>query len=158
MACEYIADQLQSVALNEPIVFNNSIPCRQGLIYHEDGTGVFGLRHCNRVKRCCCQQDTTDYLVRYNGNIAIPTGGTVGPIALAITVGGESISASRSIITPAAVDEYGNVIVEKVVKVPFGGFSISVEYVNGSVNDPSFVPTPVINQINGKLVIDPDFD
>lgn len=159
MACEYIANQLQTVALNTPIVFSDSIPCRRGLIYHEDGTGVFQLRGTKGARsccRCCCNDETTDYQVTFNGNIAVPDGGTVGPIAIAITIGGEPIDSSRAIYTPAAVDEYGNVTATKIVKVPWNCCpSLSVEYVNGSVNDPTFVPTPIINVVNANLTITP---
>lgn len=154
MACEYIANQLQTVALNSPIIFYDSIPCRRGLIYHEDGTGVFQLRGVNR-NQCCCNK-TTDYQVTFNGNIAVPEGGTVGPIALAIVVGGEARTSSRAILTPAAVDQYGNVTSTAIIKIPFGCCpSIGVEYVNGSVDDPAFVPTPAINVVNGNLTITP---
>lgn len=159
MACEYIANQLQTVALNTPIVFSDSIPCRRGLIYHEDGTGVFRLRgrNNNNNRRCCCDPNTTDYQVTFNGNIAVPTGGTVGPIAIAITVDGEPIDSSRAIFTPAAVDEYGNVTSTKIVKVPCGCGceAVAIEYINGSVDDPAFVPTPVINVVNANLTITP---
>jgi hypothetical protein len=156
MACEYISDQLQTVALNTPIIFSDSIPCRRGLIYHEDGTGVFQLRGCNNGGCCCCGIKTTDYQVTFNGNIAVPEGGTVGPIAIALAVAGEPIDSSRAIFTPAAVDEYGNVTATKIVKVPWKCCpSLSVEYVNGSVDDPTFVPTPVINVVNANLTITP---
>lgn len=157
MACEYLATQLQVVALNGPVLFFDSIPCRRGRIYHEDGTGVFQLRGLNRTCGCGCGcGQTTDYQVTFSGNIAVPEGGTVGPIALAIAVGGEPIESSRAILTPAAVDEYGNVTVTKIVKIPWGCCpSLSIEYVNGSVNDPTFVPTPTINVVNGNLTITP---
>lgn len=157
MACEYLANQLQTVALNTPIVFSDSIPCRRGLIYHEDGTGVFQLRGVKSGCGCSCGcNDTTGYQVTFNGNIAVPEGGTVGPIAIAITVAGEPIDTSRAIFTPAAVDEYGNVTATKIVKVPWKCCpSIAVEYVNGSVDDPAFVPTPVINVVNANLTITP---
>lgn len=156
MACEYLANQLQTVALNQPIVFYDSIPCRRGRIYHEDGTGTFQLRGLNRNARLCGCSQTTDYQVTFNGNIAVPTGGTVGPIAVVLAIDGEPIDSSRAILTPAAVDEYGNVTVTKVVKIPWCCCqTLSVEYVNGSVNDPAFVPTPVISVINGNLTITP---
>lgn len=157
MACEYLATQLQVVALNGPVLFFDSIPCRRGRIYHEDGTGVFQLRGLNRTCGCGCGcGQTTDYQVTFSGNIAVPEGGTVGPIALAIAVGGEPIESSRAIFTPAAVDEYGNVTVTKIVKIPWGCCpSLSIEYVNGSVNDSTFVPTPTINVVNGNLTIAP---
>ena len=158
MACEYLNNPVQTVALNAPIIFSDSIPCRRGLIYHEDGTGVFQLRSRNNRRRsCCCDPNTSDYQVTFNGNIAVPEGGTVGPIAIAISVAGEPIESSKAIFTPAAVDEYGNVTSTKIIKIPCGCGcqSISVEYVNGSVDDPTFVPTPVISVANANLTITP---
>lgn len=154
MACEYIAP-LQTVALNSPIIFNDSIPCSRGRIYHDDGNGTFQLRGMNRQCACGCQR-MTEYQVTFNGNIAVPDGGTVGPIAIALTIGGEPIGSSRAIYTPAAVDEYGNVTATKIVKIPWGCCpSLSVEYVNGSVDDPTFVPTPTISVVDGNLTISP---
>lgn len=155
MACEYIAPA-QTVALNDPILFNDSIPCSRGRIYHDDGNGTFQLRGMNRRGCGCCSQNLTEYQVCFSGNISVPTGGTVGPIAVAITIGGEPIESSRAILTPAAVDEYGNVTSTKIVKIPWGCCpSVSIEYVNGSVNDPAFVPTPVISVVSGNLTITP---
>ena len=148
MAAEYLANASQEVALNGPILFTASIPCRRGCVYHEDETGVFILR--GKTNQCFAT-----YRVTFNGNASIPTGGTVGPIALAIAVNGEPRVTSRAIFTPAAVDEYGNLTSTAIIKVPQGCcFSLSVEYVNGSVDDPTFVPTPVIDVINANLVID----
>lgn len=163
MACEYLNNQVQAVALNAPVLFSDSIPCRRGLIFHEDGTGGFQLRSrgVSQQASCCygcgCNVSTSDYQVTFNGNISVPTGGTVGPIALAISITGEPIETSKAIFTPAAVDEYGNVTCTKIVKIPCGCGcqSISVEYVNGSVNDPTFVPTPSINVANANLTITP---
>lgn len=154
MACEYIAPP-QLVSLNSPILFNDSIPCLRNLIYHSDGDGTFILRGVNR-RRCCCQVPLTEYQVTFAGNIAIPTGGTVGPIAVALTIGGEPIEASRSIATPAALDEYSTVVSTRIVKVPWTSFpSLSVEYVSGAVDDPAFVPTPAIQLVSGNLTITP---
>lgn len=154
MACEYIANAEQQVALNSPIIFYDSIPCKRGLIYHEDGTGVFQLRGIDNGCNCGCNQKTTDYVVEFDGNIAIPEGGTVGPIALAITIGGEPIESSRAILTPAAVDQYGAVTCRKVVKIPWRCCpSVSIEYVSGAVDDPTFTPTPAISVVNGNLTI-----
>jgi hypothetical protein len=148
MAAEYLANASQEVALNAPVLFTASIPCRRGFIYHEDETGVFILR--GKTNQCFAT-----YRVTFNGNAAIPTGGTVGPIALALAVNGEPRVTSRAIFTPAAVEEYGNLTSTAIIKVPQGCcFSLSVEYVNGSVDDPAFVPTPVIDVINSNLVID----
>lgn len=76
------------------------------------------------------------------------------PIATAIVISGEERNGSRSIVTPAAVDEYGNVTSRATVDVPRGCcFTASVEYVNGTVNDPATVPTPLINVVDGSLSI-----
>ena len=76
------------------------------------------------------------------------------PIATAIVVSGEERTGSRSILTPAAVDEYGNVTSRATVDVPRGCcFTVAVEYVNGTVNDPATTPTPIINVIDGSLSI-----
>lgn len=155
MACEYIAPT-QTVALNGPVIFNDSIPCSRGRIYHDDGNGTFQLRGMNRQGCPCGCQKLTEYQVTFVANIAIPEGGTVGPIAVALTVGGEPIASSRAIVTPAAVGEYWNVTATKIVKIPWGCCpSLSVEYVNGSVDDPTFVPTPQISVVDGNLTIAP---
>ena len=145
---EYLTrDTVESVALNAPIPFIDSIRCSKGYIYHQSGTGIFVLRGI--TSNCFAR-----YNVVFTGNISIPTGGTVTPIATAIVVSGESKEGSRSIVTPAAVDEYGNVKSRATIDVPRGCcFIVSVEYVNGIVNDPATTPTPIINVIDGSLSI-----
>lgn len=147
MAAEYLANAEQSVALNAPIIFTASIPCTKGYVYHEDETGIFILRGVTNG------QCFATYQATFNGNIAIPEDGEVTPIAVALTVNGEPRPTSRAIFVPQAVEEYGNVTSTAIIKVPRGCcFSLSVEYVSGT-NDPTVTPTPVINQINGNLVI-----
>jgi len=147
MAAEYLAVNAQEVALNAPIVFTASIPCTKGYVYHEDETGIFIMRGIT------CGQNFATYQVTYNGNISIPTGGAVTPIAIAITVNGEPRVTSRAIFTPAAVDEYGNVTSTAIIKVPKGCcFSLSVEYVTG-VTDGTTTPTPNINVLNSNLTV-----
>lgn len=142
---EYLANAVQSVALNAPVLFTASIPCTKGYVYHEDETGIFTLRG---VTNNCFAR----YQVTYNGNISIPDGGTVGPIALAITVNGEPRVTSRAIYTPAAVDQYGNVTSTAIITVPKGCcFSMSVRYVSG--DGAAATPTPTINVQNSNLVI-----
>lgn len=144
---EYLANATQSVELNQPIVFTASIPCNRGNVIHEDETGIFILR--GNTPNCFAR-----YQVTYNGNIAVPEGGTVGPIAVAIAVNGEPRSASRAIITPAAVEEYGNVTSTAIVTVPAGCcFSVSVRAVSGLVDDEAGTAAPAINVTNSNLVI-----
>lgn len=145
---EYLTrDAVESVALNSPIPFIDSIPCNRGNVFHQNGTGVFVLR--GNTPNCFAR-----YNVEFTGNISIPTGGTVTPIATAIVVSGEERTGSRSIYTPTVVDAYGNVTSRATVDVPKGCcFTVSVEYVNGSVDTPAVVPTPLINVIDGSLSI-----
>jgi len=144
---EYLANAVQNVALNGPVLFTASIPCTKGYIYHEDETGIFILKGI--TNNCFAR-----YQVTFNGNIAIPTGGAVTPIAVAIAVNGEPRLTSRAIITPAAVDEYGNVTSTALVTVPKGCcFSLSVRYVDATTDDPTTEPTPLIEVQNANLVI-----
>lgn len=144
---EYLANALQSVDLNAPIIFDASIPCNRGNVLHEDETGIFILRGntCNCFAR---------YQITFNGNIAIPEGGTVGPIAIAISVNGEARPTSRAIFTPAAAEEFGNVTSTALITVPRGCcFTVAVRAVSGLVDDPTGTPAPVTDVINSNLVI-----
>jgi hypothetical protein len=147
MAAEYLANAVQEVALNAPIIFNASIPCTRGWVYHEDETGIFILR--GRTNQCFAT-----YRVTFNGNVAVPEGGTVTPIAVALTVNGEPRLTSRAIYTPAAAEDYGNVTSTAIIKVPCGCcFSLSVDAVPATT-DPTVTPAPVIEVQNANLVID----
>lgn len=103
---EWSANALQTVNPGETIIFTeNPVPCRRGLIRHRDDTGNFllaGYVPCNR-------QRSANYLVDFGANIAIPTGGTVGAISLAITIDGSTIPSSTMIVTPTVVGAFFNV-------------------------------------------------
>lgn len=147
---EYLANAIQTVAVNTPIIFTASIPCTKGYIYHEDETGVFILRGIVNNPTSCFAR----YQITFNGNVAIPDGGDVTPIALAITVQGEARSTSRAIYTPQAVDEFGNLTSTAIITVPRGCcLSVAVEYVDATTDDPATTPTPLIEVQNANLVI-----
>ena len=133
---EYLANAVQNVSLNSPIVFSASIPCTRGCL-----RGV--------TNNCFAR-----YQVTFNGNIAIPTGGAVTPIAIAITVQGEQRPTSRAIFVPAAVDTYGNVTSTAIITVPRGCcFTLAVDYVDATTDTPAITPTPTIEVQNANLVI-----
>lgn len=148
---EYLTrDTVETVALNSAIPFIDSISCKKGYVFHQSGTGIFILRGIVNNSNACFAR----YNVEFTGNIAIPEGGAVTPIATAIVVSGEAREGSRSIFTPSAADEYGNVTSRATIDVPKGCcFIVAVEYVNGTVNDPATTPTPLINVIDGSLSI-----
>ena len=148
MACEFLYNPIQEVALNAPILFDTSIPCSRGNVYHEGNTGNFILKGASNG----CNQ-FAQYQVTFNGNIAIPTGGTVAPIAVAIAVNGEPRLTSRAIFTPAAVEDFGNVTSTAIIKVPrCCCFSLSVDAVPATT-DPTVTPAPVIEVQNANLTI-----
>lgn len=145
---EYLTrDQVETVALNAPIPFLDSIRCPNGCVIHSSGSGIFILR--GKTNNCFAR-----YELEFTGNISIPTGGAVTPIATAIVLSGEQQQGSRSIYTPAAVDENGNVTSRATIDIPRGCcLNVSVEYVSG-VTDGTTVPTPTINVIDGSLSIE----
>lgn len=143
---EYLAVSEQSISLNAPAIFTASIPCTRGCVYHEDETGIFILRGAtpNAFAR---------YQVTFNGNIAIPTGGAVTPVAVALAVNGEPRQTSRAIYTPAAVGDYGCVTSTAIITVPRGCcFTLSVRYVAADA-DSATTPTPAILMQDANLVV-----
>lgn len=110
MACEYSNNAVQTVNPGESVIFTNSpVPCSRGLVRHRDDTGNFLLKGNVRRSSCGCCPATATYLVDFGANVAIPTGGTVGEIDLAITVDGGTIPTTEMSVTPAAVEEFFNV-------------------------------------------------
>lgn len=111
---EYSANALQTVNPGESIVFTDApVPCTRGFVRHRDETGSFLLSGWlpATYRKCCCSRNDefAKYLVDFGANIAVPTGETVGPISVAITMDGTTIPSSTMIVTPAAVEEFGNV-------------------------------------------------
>lgn len=149
MAAEYLANAVQEVSLNAPIIFNASIPCTRGWVYHEDETGVFILRGCTN-------QCFATYQVTFNGNIGLPEESDIVPIAVSIAVTGEPRLTSRAIYVPTDTtdaDDWGNVTSTAIIKVPKGCcFSVSVDAVPATA-DPTVEPAPVIEVQNANLVI-----
>lgn len=148
MACEYLANAVQEVALNAPVVLTASIPCSKGYVYFEDETGVFILRGIT------CNQCYATYQVTFNGNIALPDEAEdVVPIAVALAINGEPRLTSRAIFTPQEVGEYGNVTSTAIIKVPKGCcFTLSVESV-AATTDPTVTPAPIIEVQNANVTV-----
>lgn len=150
MACEFLYNDVQEVTLNGPVLFRTSIPCNRGNVYHENETGNFILRGASG-NNCC--NAFAQYQVTFNGNVAIPEGGEVAPVAVAITVNGEPRLTSRAIFTPAAVGAYGNLTSTAIIKVPrCCCFSLGVDSVPATA-DPTVTPAPVIEVQNANLTI-----
>lgn len=108
---EYGANAVQIVNPGESIVFSAVDPCQRGFVRHREGTGNFLLSGWipNRGGCCCNRQRSAQYLVDFGANIAVPEGGTVEEISVALTIDGATVPSSTMRVTPAAVNEYGNV-------------------------------------------------
>lgn len=145
---EYTYNPVQLVEPNQAVILLDSIPCPNGSVIHRNESGILTLR--GKSNNCCAR--FARYQVTFNGNIALPEGATVGPIAIALAIAGEAILTSRAIVTPAAVDEYFNVTSTAIIDVPIGCCSnVSVE----NVSQPAAVGgvAPEINVQNANLVV-----
>lgn len=126
MSAEYSASTLQAVAANGSVIFTESpVPCNRGLVYHRDESGLFRLAspstsgYCGYRRRCCCLgMPQSIYEVAFHANIAVPTGGTAEEISLGVFIDSELDPSSIMTITPAAVEEFGNVGADILVSVP----------------------------------------
>lgn len=134
----YVTTADALVTLNGTIPFDSvSIPCNKGNVI-PIAPGILNLNGntSNRFAR---------YDVILQGNIQIPTGGAVTPIALGITLNGVVIPESVAIVTPAAVGEYQHVSTTASVTVPCGCcLTVAGAYVDGTEDDPATTPTPSI--------------
>ena len=107
---EYSAVAEQTVNPGESIVFTTTVvPCRRGLIRHRDGSGNFLLSGWVPRKPCGCRAGSASYTCDFGANIAIPDGGTVGPISVAIAIDGSTLPESTMVVTPAATGDFFNV-------------------------------------------------
>ena len=110
---EITANAIQTVADGANVLFTDTVVSGNCAITHRDGSGLVTLR--GLTNQCRAR-----FRVSFGGNIAIPTGGTVGPISLAIAVDGEAVATTTMISTPAAVEEYQNVFSAIFLDIPRG--------------------------------------
>lgn len=146
---EFTYNPIQLVQPNQPVILNTTIGCPKGYVIHRNESGIVTLRGAVNNPTSCFAR----YQVTFNGNIAVPEGGTVGPISIAIALDGEPILTSRAIVTPAAVDDYFNVTSTAIITVPkCCCFNVSVENTSESAT-PATTPAPAINVQNANLTV-----
>lgn len=153
---EFLNNDVQLVQPNQPVILRTSIGCPNGYVYHRPESGIITLRGIVKSSCACFAR----YQVTFNGNIAIPTGGTAGPISIALALDGEPILTSRAIVTPATAAEappsnanYFNVTSTAIITVPKGCcFNLSVENTSESAT-PATTPAPAINVQNANLTV-----
>ena len=95
----------QTVAVNGNVLFTSTAVRSGKCERHRDGSGVLTLTAPGR------------YLIGFSGNIAVPTGETVGEVSLGIALDGEVLPGSTMRATPAAVEQYFNVSTTHYVDV-----------------------------------------
>lgn len=135
---ELTANAIQTVATGANVLFTDTVVGGNCSIMHREGSGLVTLR--GLTNQCRAR-----YRVSFGGNIALPTGGTVGPISLAIAVNGEPVATTTMISTPAAVGEYNNVFSAIFLDIPKGCCSqISVRNTS----------TQAINVQNANLIVE----
>ena len=108
---EYSANAVQTVNPGESIIFTTGSNCPRGFVRHREETGNFLLSGWvpNRFANGCSCGRNAQYLVDFGCNIAIPTGGTVGEISVALAIDGATLPATTMRVTPATVEDYFNV-------------------------------------------------
>lgn len=110
---EWTSVAVQTVNPGESIVFTeNPDRCERGFVRNREGSGNFllsGWTPSNCGCNCRRNDQSAKYLVDFGANIAIPTGGTVGEISVAITLDGSTLPETVMRVTPAAVEEFWNV-------------------------------------------------
>ena len=140
MAAEYSAVAVQTVAVDDNILFDNgNRACRKGFIQHRDDSGIFFLKGATNGCRAV-------YRVTFNGNIAIAAGGTVEPISIALTINGEQLGNAIATVTPTVAEAFFNVSVTTFIEIPCGCcVTVSVE----NVSD-----TTAIDITNANVIFD----
>ncbi len=131
---EYTYNPVQTVEPNQNVILNDNIPCNKGYVLHRNESGIVILRGIVNNPCACFAR----YQVTFNGNIALPDGATLGPIAVSLAIDGEPILTSRAIVTPAATaadpptaDNFFNVTSTAIITVPKGCcFTVAVENVS----------------------------
>lgn len=110
---EITANSVQTVATGQNILYTDTVVAGNQCILHREGSGIVKLR--GLTNQCRAR-----FKITFNGNIAIPTSGTVGAISAAIAISGEPVTATNMIVTPAAGENYFNIASVTFVDVPSG--------------------------------------
>lgn len=135
---ELTANALQTVEVNQNVLFTDTPVCGSCSILHRDGSGQVTLRGITNQCRA-------RFKAFFSGNIAIPADGTVEAISLALAINGEAIASTTMIQTPAAVEEFANVASAVYIDVP-ANCCVTVSVRNAS--------TQAIDVQNANLIIE----
>ncbi len=139
MAAEFTNNSVQTILPGQNAAFTETpVKCSNGNVTHREGSGIFTLK--GRTNQCHAR-----YRVTFNGNIAVPTGGTAGAISIALAIANEPLYSTIATVTPAAVENYFNVAVSAFIEVErCCCLNVAIENVS----------TQAINLANPNLIID----
>lgn len=135
---EFSNSNIVSVAAGQNLPLTETAVAGPACIVHREGAGIVTLR--GLTNQCRAR-----FKVSFGGNIAIPTGGTVGPVSVALSVSGEALNSATAIVTPAAVENYFNVFVAAFIEVP-RGCCVTVALKNTS--------TQTVSIANSNLIVE----
>lgn len=135
---EFTNSNIVSVAAGQNVPLTETAVAGKSCVVHREGSGQVFLR--GLTNQCKAR-----FRVSFGGNIAIPTGGTVGAISAALAINGEPLTSAVATVTPAAVENYFNIYVSAIVEVP-KGCCLTVAMENTS--------TQAINFANSNLTVD----
>lgn len=149
---EYTYNPVQTVEPNQNVILNDNIPCNKGYVLHRNESGIVILRGIVNNPCACFAR----YQVTFNGNIALPDGATLGPIAVSLAIDGEPILTSRAIVTPAATatdpptnENFSNVTSTAIITVPKGCcFTVAVENVSTPADAVGIAPAILVQNAN----------
>lgn len=135
---EFTNSNIVTVAAGQNLPLTETAVKCGSYITHREGAGIVTLR--GLTNQCRAR-----YKVSFGANIAIPAGGTVAPISIALAIAGEPLNSATAIVTPAAVGEYFNVFTAAFIDVP-RGCCITIAVENTS--------TQAINIANSNLIVE----
>lgn len=133
---EFTNSNIVNVAAGQNLPLTETTVKGGNCITHREGAGIVTLRGITNQCRA-------RYRVSFGANIAIPDGGTVGAISIALAIAGEPLNSATAIVTPAAAGGYFNVFTAAFIDVP-RGCCITIAVENTS--------TQAINIANSNLI------
>lgn len=138
---EFTYNPIQLVPVGGNAILNDAISCTKGYVLHREESGIVTLRGIVNNPCACFAR----YKCKFKANIAVPEGETVGPISVAISIGGEVIPVSTAMAPPTAVDQYYNVTGFATIDVPIRCCN------NIAIRNTSTIP---INMQNVQLIVE----
>ena len=150
---EFTFNPVQRVEPGQNVILNDNIPCNRGYVLHRNESGIVILRGIVNGNGCFARYQAT-----FNGNIAVPSDQTVGPISIALALDGEPIQTSRAIVTPAdaatdppTAENFFNVTSTAIITVPKGCcFTVAVENTSSGLDGE---PAPAILVQNANMTV-----